>query len=68
MFSLAAAKSFHLLCYKWPGPYCVTGLKDEDMLTLSQNALVFVDISFDVLSEVQHSTNDQICGAPSDIH
>lgn len=38
------------------------------MLTLSQNALVFVDISFNVLSEVQHGTNDQICGAPSDIH
>lgn len=35
VFSLAAAKSFHLLCCKWPGLYCVTGLRDEDMLTLS---------------------------------
>lgn len=36
VFSLAAAKSFHLLCCKWPGLYCVTGLRDEDMLTLSE--------------------------------
>lgn len=36
VFSLAAAKSFHLLCCKWPELHCVTGLKDGDMSTLSE--------------------------------
>lgn len=36
VFSLAAAKSFHLVCCKLPEQHCVTGLKDGDMLTLSE--------------------------------